>query len=79
MPCVEDICSNESLVVKFQTGDVQAVEQLLEQNKGYIYQLARSLCRQYDMPSELNDLVQEGSLALLTATETYDPERNIKL
>ncbi len=77
MPCVEDICSNEELAVRVQKGDVQAVEQLLEQNKGYIHQLAMSLCSQYDMPGELHDLEQEGSLALLAAAETYDPERNI--
>lgn len=78
MLCVEEPCSNEGLAVRIQTGDVQAVEQLLEQNKAYIYQLAISLCNQYDTPSELDDLVQEGSLALLDAAETFDPERNIK-
>ena len=70
MLCVEEPCSNEGLAVRIQTGDVQAVEQLLEQNKAYIYQLAISLCNQYDTPSELDDLVQEGSLALLDAAET---------
>ncbi len=54
---------NEELALRIQAGDKNAAERLLSQNEGYLTELARA----YTPWCELEDLKQEGALALLDA------------
>lgn len=64
--------TNEELVMKIKAGeDVQLNMELLhEQTKRFI----RKIAWKYKQDDELEDLLQEGFLALYDAVEGYDPE-----
>lgn len=64
--------TNEELVMKIKAGeDVQLnMEQLHDQLKRFI----RKIAWKYKQDDELEDLLQEGFLALYDAVEGYDPE-----
>lgn len=64
--------TNEQLCLRIQAGeDVgKNMFSLYEQNKGLIY----SIAKKYSMYGELEDLTQEGYIALDAAAYSYDPE-----
>ena len=66
---------NEELALRMQTGDKNAAELLISQNEGYITKLAR----EYTPWCELENLKQEGALALLEAARRFDPAYGTKL
>ena len=75
--------TNEQLCVLAQKGDVQAQEQLVRNNLGYIRKTANELYISNNLEnSELgidrDDLIQEGSISLLRAISRYDPDKKIK-
>ena len=70
-----DCPSNEELALRIQDGDKDAAALLLSQNEGYITELALK----HSEWCELEDLKQEGALALLEATKRFDPARGTKL
>lgn len=70
-----DCPSNEELALRIQAGDKRATELLLSQNEGYITELALK----HSEWCELEDLKQEGAMALLAATKRFDPARGTKL
>lgn len=75
--------TNEQLCVLAQRGDVQAQEQLVKNNLGYIQKVANELYQSVGLGnSELgidhDDLIQEGSIGLLRAISLYDPDKKIK-
>ena len=59
--------SNEELALRIQNGDPQAAPLLLSQNEGYLTMLAASYCEQFSQDFLVDDLKQEGALALLDA------------
>lgn len=66
---------NEQLVARIQGGDNEA-ENMLElwkQNKGFIAMIAR----RYSAGAEMEDLEQEGYIALCEAVQHYDPGRGM--
>ena len=67
--------SNEELALRIQGGDKNAAELLLSQNEGYITELALK----HSEWCELEDLKQEGAMALLEAVKRFDPARGTKL
>ena len=76
----DDLClSNEDLVLRIQDGDPQAAPLLLSQNEGYLTMLAASCCAQFSQDFLVDDLKQEGALALLDAARRYDPSMGTKL
>ena len=76
----EDLClSNEELALRIQDGDVQAAPLLLSQNEGYLTMLATSYCEQFSQDFLVDDLKQEGALALLDAARRFDPSYGTKL
>ena len=77
--CSTPSCSNEELARLIQEGDPQAASQLLSQNEGYLTKLATTYAKQLSQPSLMEDLKQEGALALLEATQRFDPSRGTKL
>ncbi len=71
--------SNEELVVALQRGDREAYAELLTKNQGLLTRWAKAIQEQYGLSDILDDLVQEGSIALLQASAKFDPARGIKL
>ena len=70
-----DCPGNEKLALRIQSGDRSAAELLISQNEGYLTELARA----YTPWCELEDLKQEGALALLDAARRFDPTCGTKL
>lgn len=70
-----DCPDTEDLALRVQAGDRQAAEMLISQNEGYITDLALD----YGDHCELEDLKQEGAMALLEAAKKFDPSRGTKL
>ena len=66
---------NEELALRIQAGDKNAEERLIAQNEGYLTELART----YTPWCEIEDLKQEGALALLDAAGRFDPAYGAKL
>ena len=76
----DDLCpSNEELALRIQDGDPQAAPLLLSQNEGYLTMLAASYCEQFSQDFLVDDLKQEGALALLDAARRFDPSYGTKL
>lgn len=67
--------SNEELVQQMQAGvDVQNnMQQLWEQNKGYIHKVASRYVQVAGYANEMEDLIQQGYFGLHKAVELYDP------
>ena len=76
----DDLCpSNEELALRIQNGDPLAAPLLLSQNEGYLTMLATSYCEQFSQDFLVDDLKQEGALALLDAARRFDPSKGTKL
>ena len=71
--------SNEELAQRIQEGDSEAASLLLSQNEGYLTMLAASYCEQFSQDFLVDDLKQEGALALLDAARRFDPSMGTKL
>jgi len=60
---------------RVKLGDIKARHRLIESNMGLVVNIAKKYnCR--TLP--LGDLVQEGAIGLITATERYDPDRGYR-
>lgn len=70
-----DCPSNEELALRVQAGDKKAAELLISQNEGYITELALK----HTEWCEIEDLKQEGAMALLEAAKQFDPSYGTKL
>ncbi len=71
--------NNEQLCLLAQKGDRKASELLLENNEGFIYQEAIKLAASCnlddsDLCIDLDDLLQEGRIGLLSAISKYDAD-----
>ncbi len=71
--------SNEELAAALQRGDRDASAELLAQNQGLLTRWAGAIQARYGLSDLLDDLVQEGSIALLQAAGRFDAGRNVKL
>ena len=71
--------SNEELAQRIQEGDPEAASLLLSKNEGYLTMLAASYCEQFSQDFLVDDLKQEGALALLDAARRFDPSMGTKL
>ena len=67
--------TNECIVAAVQAGDNEAENmlELWQQNKGFIAMMAR----RYSAGAEMEDLEQEGYIALCEAVRHYDPDRGM--
>lgn len=63
------VMTNEELVEHVRDGDADSIEKLLRNNQEYLYKLARRLSNN---PDVIEDLVQEGSIAILDAAGSYN-------
>jgi RNA polymerase primary sigma factor len=65
------------LLRRLPSGDLDARRRLIEAHLGMVSALGRRYARRCGVP--LEDLVQEGALALVQAVDHYDPDREMKL
>ena len=65
------------LLKRLASGDQEARRQLIEAHLGMVSALGRRYARRWGVP--LEDLLQEGALALVQAVDHYDPDRGMKL
>jgi len=70
-----DCPSNEDLALRIQAGDRKAADLLISQSEGYLTDLALDHAEW----CELEDLKQEGAMALLEAAKRFDPSYGTKL
>lgn len=63
--------SNEELVLLYQQGNKQALESLIENNKGRVFKIANKFYTGKTNSIDLEDLEQEGFMGLITAAEKY--------
>lgn len=75
MSIIQNDRTNECIVAAVQAGDNEAENmlQLWRQNKGFIAMMAR----RYSAGAEMEDLEQEGYIALCEAVQHYDPARGM--
>lgn len=71
--------SNEELARRIQEGDPEAASLLVSQNEGYLTMLATSYCEQFSQDFLVDDLKQEGALALLDAAQRFGPSMGTRL
>jgi len=63
------------LAEKMKAGDEQAREKLISANQRFVYAIAK----RYGNDDNVLDLVNEGNKGLMTALESYDPEKKNRL
>lgn len=66
--------SNEVLVKEYQSGNKKALEQLIEQNKKFVYTVVNRYYTENTNSIDKEDLIQEGYLGLIRAAEKYNTE-----
>ena len=66
--------TNEELVERVRSRDADSIEKLLQNNREYLYKLARRLSNN---PDVIEDFVQEGSIAILDAAGSYEPAQGV--
>jgi len=70
--------SNEELAVQIQQGDKGASALLVEQNWSLLKKWATTIRDTYDV-DVLEDMLQEGAIALLEAARHFNPSQGVKL
>jgi RNA polymerase primary sigma factor len=65
------------LLRRLTSGDLDARRRLIEAHLGMVSALGQRYARRWSVP--LEDLVQEGALALVQAVDHYDSDRGMKL
>ena len=69
--------TNEEIVGRIQQGETGLMDRLLEQNRGFIYKVARrylpAAIRNRGM--DLEDLAQAACIGMIEAVPAWDPER----
>lgn len=64
--------TNEELVVSYQKGNKQALEQLIENNQKFIYKIVNKFYTERINAIDKDDLIQEGTIGFIIACNKYD-------
>lgn len=64
--------TNEELVVSYQQGNKQALEQLIGNNQKFIYKVANKFYTEGISSIDKDDLIQEGTIGFMIACNKYD-------
>jgi RNA polymerase primary sigma factor/RNA polymerase sporulation-specific sigma factor len=67
--------SNEELVGLYQEGDPGALEVLLQNNQGLVYEISKRFYTQRDNAIDKEDLIQEGCIGLMKAAAKYSADK----
>lgn len=70
--------TNEELVKLYQEGDKQALETLLEVNRGFIYKVSLKMYTGKDNAVDHDDLLQECRIGMIKAADKYKSDMGIK-
>lgn len=63
--------TNEELIYLYRQGDKQALEKLIEKNRGIVYKIANKFYIEGTNAIDREDLEQEGYIGLITAASKY--------
>lgn len=66
--------TNEELIQSYKQGKSESLQLLLEQNKAFIYKVAKRFFTGRDNAIDQEDLIQEGYIGLIQAVEKYNEE-----
>lgn len=69
--------TNEELVLEYQHGNNNALNELIENNKGIVYKIANKF-KITNNSIDKDDLIQEGMLGLIIAADKYNFEKENK-
>ena len=69
--------TNEELVLEYQEGNNNALNELIENNKGIVYKIANKF-KITNNSIDKDDLIQEGMLGLIIAADKYNFEKENK-
>lgn len=70
--------TNEELVELYQQGDKQALELIIEQNRGIVYKIVNKFYIEGTSSIDKEDLEQEGFIGLMIAADKYNPDMENK-
>lgn len=70
--------TNDELILEYRSGNVKALNELVQQNKGIIYKIACRYRGGCSAVVDFEDLIQEGYLGLMRAVDKYDPDNERK-
>lgn len=70
--------TNEELVLSYQKGNKQALEQLIEKNKKFIYKVVNKFYTERINAIDKDDLIQEGTIGFIIACNKYDTNNEKK-
>lgn len=74
----EKMETEELLALYKQTGNVELKGPLVLRYVGLVKSIALQICGVYTSFAELDDIVNEGVIALMSAVDKYDPDMGIK-
>jgi RNA polymerase sigma factor for flagellar operon FliA len=60
-----------------ENGDVEARDALLREHASLVHHVARQMARALAKVADLDDLISAGTLGLINALETFEPERGL--
>ena len=63
---------NEALVLKYQRGELGALDKLVENNENIVRKLANKFYIKKSNSIDIEDLIQEGHIGLIEAAKRYD-------
>ena len=69
--------SNEKLAARIQSRDTECIPQLLSRNEGILTSLAVSISSRFGINSIVEDLKQEGAIALIGAAQRFDVSKGV--
>ncbi|NFO32473.1 sigma-70 family RNA polymerase sigma factor [Clostridium botulinum] len=67
---------NEELVLLYQQGDKQALDSLIDNNRGIVFKIANKFYVNNTNSIDIEDLEQEGYIGLIIAAEKYNSDMN---
>lgn len=69
--------SNEALASGIQKGNTNCILRLLSRNEGFLTRLAISISGRYGINTIVEDLKQEGAMALIGAAQRFDASKGV--
>lgn len=69
---------NFALARRIRAGDMDARDEMIVENMGLVFSLAKKLPRAQINHHDWDNLIQDGCLGLIEAVDKFDPERKVK-
>ena len=73
----ESVMTKRSLFARCQSGDVEALSELLKMHAGIVHFIAHRLARSLSDEADLDELVSAGHIGLMEALKNFDESRGL--